>query len=437
MHAPTNFHALDCQVEAALIPFPQVGSAEAGGPAQLAVIWPYNALQRGQVALHPSMEQFKPGAAIDVDRAMPDGEEPAHCKTIAITLSPVALPGPADEATPRATAPARPSPARSDRRQGAPKIQSPAMRKPAPRPVSTRSEEAPDRPSAGSSRSKEVVEEVVRRAAQGGSVHLWACDGRGCRYGRKPASPRVGRLATGWTPHVVRAGEKYKMLMEKLLLYQLCGWHVREAATVPVELLGTPAVAYIVGMETDCTEGPGVGLVSMATRLELRVAVPRQSSPDSDADDVAAAVAAQMDRVRDSIDAAALPGVEHALAAGARLRGHALVDVMGYEAQRAALHQLIIMPLHNAQLFQRLKVAAPKGILLHGPPGAMAVGDRPSPLPARRGGGCVTRAGSTRVTCSGPPCDWDLLQGRERRCSRGAAHTPLGRRPWWSTERKS
>ena len=44
-------------------------------------------------------------------------------------------------------------------------------------------------------------------------------------------------------------------------------------------------------------------------------------------------------------------------------------NVGGLEEQRNELHEVLELPLQNPELFKKVGIEPPKGILLHGPPG--------------------------------------------------------------------
>ena len=164
------------------------------------------------------------------------------------------------------------------------------------------------------------------------------------------------------------AGPRLGNLLAKLLLFRLHGWELIVGSSISMQLLGAPCVLHVRGMAA----GPGsddldFGQITWETQIDTMT-----QGMDSTSDEATNPLEALgvLQKLEKMFGPAVSAGVHHALMAGLRLKAKPLDMFGGYHRQLSALKQLIILPLNEPELYNKLRIVPPRGILLYGPPGA-------------------------------------------------------------------
>uniref|UniRef100_A0A1D1ZMH4 AAA+ ATPase domain-containing protein n=1 Tax=Auxenochlorella protothecoides TaxID=3075 RepID=A0A1D1ZMH4_AUXPR len=178
-------------------------------------------------------------------------------------------------------------------------------------------------------------------------------------------------------PQCLLAGGRSRKLSEQLILHQLCGWTALEGNTIPVKLMGTQLQARLVslgsalsGPSTHASGGTHLAKVGFDTKIRLLNLDPTSGDAPSGGNYQEAPPASTWrEDLQGDFSSAAIAGIERALSAGKSIRFAKPMDLGGYSEQLHTLRQMVVLPLARPDLYRRLHITPPRGVILHGPPG--------------------------------------------------------------------
>lgn len=124
------------------------------------------------------------------------------------------------------------------------------------------------------------------------------------------------------------------------------------------------------GPSTHLSGGTHLAKIGFDTKIRLLNLDPMSGdAPSGDNYQEAPLASTWREDLQGDFSSAAIAGIERALSAGKSIRFAKPMDLGGYSEQLHTLRQMVVLPLARPELYRRLHITPPRGVILHGPPG--------------------------------------------------------------------